>query len=410
MNLNLKNLNAQTNDPTTLAQMEQTLATRDQGWLDMELLRNNLEQTKETLANKDYSNITDVVVIGIGGSMLGPKSIYNIIQPETNKRVHFVENVDPDLVVQIERQIKLETTLFLVQTKSGGTPETIACFSYFLELVNNAGLTPTDHFYVVTDPADGHLRQMINEEGYKGFDIAPNIGGRFSVVTAIGSLMSEILGVDFSQLLDGYESVLSDNGKKNKILEWAKMSHELYKNDKQNLVVMPYSTRLKTLAEWSVQLVSESLGKKVDNEGNEVWTGLTPVPAVGATDQHSQVQLFVEGKNDKQICFIEVEQFDNDPMIPAQNMNNDDKFGYFSGTTFSKLLNTEKLATEQTLTEYGKANMTIKIERINEYSLGELYASFMLYTAYKGELMNINTYDQPGVERGKVLTREFLGN
>ena len=398
-NLNKLNLTPE-KDTLTLDTIDQSLQGKDQGWLDTDEIIKSLEPVTELA--KDLKNKHKyIVILGIGGSMLGPKCILKTLRKDSN--VHFVENVDPQLIADTESAIELDQTLFLVQTKSGGTPESIALFSYFLEKIKESELAIKDHFVFVTDPEQGFLRQFSRDNDIKTLDIPSNIGGRFSVITPIGTLASELAGLDTVSLLEGYQSSIEN---KKQAYELASHIHNLSEQGYTDLIIFPYSTYLKTFAEWCVQLISESLGKELDNDGNKTNTGITPIPAIGATDQHSQAQLFAEGRYDKQLLFIEIEDFGSNLTIPISSLGN--SFDYLEGVTFDKLLNTEKFATAEALTERKRPNYTLKINRLDERELGSMFGLMMLTTAYLGEMMNINAFDQPGVERSKVITRESL--
>ena len=172
-------------------------------------------------------------------------------------------------------------------------------------------------------------------------------------------------------------------------------------------VFMPYSSQLKIMANWYTQLLSESVGKQLDQEGSEVFAGVTPLPALGATDQHSQLQLFQEGPHDKLVVFVEVEKFASELKIPSL-WSTEDNLDYLKNKTFNQLIQAEFEGTRNSLTESLRPNITLKVDQVNEYSLGELFMFLEISVAFLGEILNIDTYNQPGVERSKILARQIL--
>ena len=265
---------------------------------------------------------------------------------------------------------------------------------------------------VTTDRNVGILRQLASQEGYKAFEVPDDVGGRFSVFSSVGLLPFAILGIDLRELLRGVRD--ADNEAQNRniyenIAAQNALIHYLMdiKKGKKQTVIMPYSTRLKYFPDWFCQLWAESLGKKYDNNGNEVNVGLTPIKAIGATDQHSLLQLFNEGPNDKVINFLRVEEFDTVANIP--DIFQYTGLAYLSGKSLNELINAEADSTMVSLTDYQKPNITISIPKINEYYLGKLFYMFMIQTAITGALYNIDTFNQPGVEQVKNYTYALMG-
>lgn len=389
----------------TFSDIDQQLQTRNQGWIDYPYNRSNTVFELKKFAEEIKNKYEYIVLLGIGGSMLGPKCIIDCLYTQNSPKFLFVDNIDPQLLYNIENQIDYSKTLFLVQTKSGTTPETIAQYLYFSEKIETQNLKTGDHFVFVTEEKDSFLRKIATQENIKTFSLPENIGGRFSALTPIGLLSAAIAGLDLEKFIKGAINSLES---KEEAFELAKMQLLLSQKGQKNLVIMPYSSSLKTLAEWCVQLYSESLGKEVNNKGEIINTGITPLAASGVTDQHSQIQLFKEGPFDKQILFIEIEDYIQKQQIPTEKIENEVNFDYFKNTTFEDLIKAEFLGTKQSLTESNRSNITLKINRIDEYSLGGLFMLFQLVVAYIGEMMDINTFNQPGVERAKIITKEIL--
>lgn len=381
---------------------------KNQGWIDYPHNKKIIEDIN-IFAKGVECKYDHVVVLGIGGSMLGPKCLVDALKTQSKPIVHCVDNVDPFLIEKISKDLDYNKTLFIVQTKSGTTPETIAQYLYFREQIDVLNLKSSEHFVFVTG-SDGYLKEVATSEKIKTFEIPKNIGGRFSVLTPVGLLTASLVGLDINELMRGGSDISKNEfgGGSTVALTLAGVQHFLAEQGKQNVVLMPYSSRLKTFAEWYIQLLSESIGKANDINNKVVNIGLTPVPAVGATDQHSQLQLFKEGPFDKQIIFVELGDYEAEVKIPFVKVKDQDKFNYFKKASFSDLIKAELEGTRESLTESNRPNITIKIDKVDEYHLGALFVFFELATAFLGEIYNINAFDQPGVERSKILTKEIL--
>ncbi|MEK7545093.1 MAG: glucose-6-phosphate isomerase [Patescibacteria group bacterium] len=353
------------------------------------------------------------VLLGIGGSALGARCIADALASASERgRLIILDNVDPALLSNATAGLDLARTLFLVVSKSGGTPETVAQYFYFREKTEATGLKATEHFVFVTDPEKGFLRKIAREEKIRSFEIPPEVGGRFSVLSACGLLPAALLGIDIHGLLRGAarqrEGIFHTSFQENHAYQLAAIQYLLWKERGVPMtVIMPYSSQLSTFSDWYVQLLSESIGKEKNLRGETVNVGLTPVKAVGVTDQHAQVQLFTSGPFDKFLLFIEVSESDFDLKIPVMYESEKD-FSYLHGVSFHQLLLTEKRATEQALTQYGRPNATVKISKLDSEHLGMLFMLFQESVAFLGELCGIDAFDQPGVELGKVLTKRLL--
>lgn len=370
---------------------------RDQGFPLLPKLPGPLLAVKKLAADLE-GKFENIVILGIGGSALGVNCLRDAIQgPYWNHhgspRLFVLDNLD--MIDEIEQVIDLEKTLFVVITKSGRTPETMAQYFYFREKVTK------DQFVFITDPDDGELRRIGKAEGIPMLDIPKNVGGRFSVLTPVGLFPAALLGMDIEALLKGAEDMAkcfySEDFHTNLPFQLAAVQYLLeWEHGVSMTVMMPYSTRLLTLADWYRQLLAESTGK----EGK----GLTPIRALGVTDQHSQLQLYNEGPCDKLVVFIEVEKQEG-PSIPEVS---NEALSYLSGLSFHKLLCTERMATAKALTEYKKPNVSLVVPEVNEYELGQLFMLFEASIAFLGEYYRIDAFNQPGVELGKTLTKDLL--
>ena len=364
------------------------------------------------------------VVLGIGGSALGPMAVqqainhpyYNEISREKRggyPRFYVADNVDPEKLVYLFETIDITKTMFNVISKSGSTSETMSQFMIIKKMLEEKlGEKASEHIVCTTDKENGNLIKIAKEEGYKTFIIPAGVGGRFSELTPVGLLPAAFCGINIKELLKGAavmdEMCKNDDIYKNPAYMYSILNYLSIKNGQNICVMMPYADSLKYISDWYAQLWAESLGKKYDNEGKEVYAGSTPVKALGATDQHSQVQLYAEGPFDKIITFIGVEKFKKSITIP-EIYTDIPSLGFLAGVTQDDLIKTEQIATEYALLKAGKPNMTITLPEVNENTLGQLLYLFEVATAFTGELLNINAFDQPGVEEGKNATYAYFG-
>jgi glucose-6-phosphate isomerase len=307
-----------------------------------------------------------------------------------------------------------QDTIVNVVAKSGVTAETMATFAVVRKWMTGAiGETKArDHFVVTTDPAKGDLLAIARQEQYPTFEIPPNVGGRFSVLTPVGTLPAALLGFNIEALMQGARNGAVQARQdffENPALAAAFIQFVLERErGKRILVLFPYSQPLWKFAFWFKQLWGESLGKKMDRRGNEVYYGQTPTAALGVTDQHSQLQLFIEGPNDKAFLFWDVKEFRHE--LPIEHpFSHYESLGYLEHKTIRDLFQAEKTATEIALTEAGRPNATVRVDRVDEQCLGHLIMFSQYCTAYAGEFYDIDAFDQPGVEYGKKLTFAMMG-
>ena len=352
----------------------------------------------------------NVLVLGIGGSALGPLALdAALARPNTGKRLIVLDNIDPDFIRDTLDTIAPADTIVNVIAKSGVTAETMATFAIVREWMTQAlgAAKARDHFVVTTDPEKGDLLNIARQEKYPTFEIPSNVGGRFSVLTPVGTLPAALLGFNVEALMEGARRTAIQSRKsfaENPALVAAFIQFVLDREREKNILVLfPYSQSLWKFAFWFKQLWGESTGKKSDRQGHVVNCGQTPTAALGVTDQHSQLQLFIEGPNDKSFLFWAVREFRNSLKI-AHPYSSFDSMGYLQGRTVAELFDAERRATEMAITEAGRPNATVYADRINEESLGDLIMFSQYMTAYAGELYNIDAFDQPGVEYGKKLT------
>lgn len=413
-----------------LAQLVQDLYARKdkpgdwRRWLNLgynEELRADLEKYAQSVQGK-YS---DMVVLGIGGSSLGGYALLRaLLHPYWNQlsdeqrggrpRYHFVENVDADQVSGLLDVLEPRRTLFIVISKSGTTAETMAAFMIakgWLESKLPAG-EAQNHFVAVTDANTGILRPIAEKEGYPTFEVPDDVGGRYSVFSAVGLLPAALCGIPLDEIQQGIrdlDKILQNPSlEENPAAQGALIQVLMYRREKKLSVFMPYSYRLAPVSDWYVQLWAESLGKKSDLDGDVVHVGPTPVRAVGVTDQHSQVQLFNEGPNDKIFTFVNVGKPGREISIPGQFMEVED-LNYLADQPMSRLMQAEFESTRASLTSNQRPNLTIELPAVDPYHLAQLLYLLEVQTALAGGLLNIDPFDQPGVELAKKYTYALMG-
>lgn len=377
------------------------------------------DRVKEVVAEvKD--GCETLVVLGIGGSALGNIAVQTALNPymynidETQRkgpRMFVFDNVDPAQFASFLNWAgdKLDKTIFNVISKSGRTAETASQLliirQLLLEKLGPDGFR--NQVVATTDAKAGTLRTIATEAKLRTLEVPDGVGGRFTVLSAVGLFSAAMCGIDIDSLLAGAaamdERVSRENFAENPAAINAAINYHYYNNDKKNSVIMPYCYALKDMADWYRQLWAESLGKRVDLNGREVCVGPTPIKAVGTTDQHSQVQLYREGPNDKLFTFLQVNEFDSDlTMGPTPDCAGE--LGFLAGKKMSALLNNEKKATEYALLHDERPCLTVLFDRVNAHTVGQFIYLFEVTTSFAGALLNINPYDQPAVELGKDAT------
>ena len=364
---------------------------------------------QDTTAFKEYAKTVkqkNIVVIGIGGSTLGTYAIYKFLKHSKTltKQLFFLETTDPiDIKSKVE-SIDLNDTLFVVISKSGTTVETVSIFKYIHSLVK----IDKNNTVIVTE-YDSKLNSYAKENDMKTFEIPKNVGGRFSVFSAVGLLPLAIVGIDIDELLDGakelHENFFSKKEFYNRIVKKARFITE-YKNRFNINVVFSYSSRLEGFNKWYIQLWGESLGK-IDI--NSTRQGLTPVGIIGPVDQHSFLQLIVEGKRDKIVTVIKVDDFDSNLVIPRVELKGLEELDYLNGIEFSSLINKQADATIESINNLNDIPCdVITIDGVRESAISALMYEYELLTSICGKFMYINAYDQPGVESGKIILKKKL--
>ncbi|MBL0171412.1 MAG: glucose-6-phosphate isomerase [Gemmatimonadaceae bacterium] len=375
------------------------------------------------VAEQLRGRFTDVLLLGIGGSALGPIALRTALRPlawntldlaarEGYPRLHVLDNVDPGTITTVLARLDLAQTVVLVVSKSGGTVETMAQYLIVRDALAGAvgEERAREHLVFVTDPDVGALRRIARAEGITTLDIPPNVGGRFSVFSPVGILPAALIGIDVRALLAGAAEITARAASNDPavnpagafaVLQWLADT----RHGRHIQVLMPYADPLRDIALWFVQLWAESLGK---TRADGAFTGPTPLPALGATDQHSQVQLFMEGPRDKTVTFVTVRGREADGPIPERH-GDIPELSYLRGHTLGELLDIERRATAGALAVRGRFNANIGIDAVDAWHVGALLQLFALATAYAGALYGVNAFNQPGVELGKNFAYAMLG-
>lgn len=364
------------------------------------------------------------VVLGIGGSALGPIMAFNALKhlhynelPPKRRggpKFYVEDNVDPVRMQALLDVIVPEETCFNVISKSGATSETMTQFLIIADILEKKGLSLPEHMIFTTDESRGNLIKIDEKYGgkFKKYVLPDGVGGRFSELCPVGLLPAAVLGIDIKGMLAGaaYMDTLCSKPTitKNPALACAALQYITMKQGKNIHVLMPYSDNLKLIADWYCQLWAESLGKAVDYTGKTLNAGTTPVKSLGVTDQHSQVQLYIEGPYDKVITFISVGKYACEMPI-AHGCEDIPDVGFLGGHTMEELIQAENKATAYALMRAGRMNYTLNMPEVNAFTLGQLMFLLEMQTAYTGAMLNINTFNQPGVENGKKATFALLG-
>ena len=394
-----------------LADAKRAMNSADLAWRDLPGGQEEIVADIEAAAADIRKRCDHFVVLGIGGSALGPIAVHQALAKGKSGIDFIVEdNVDPERLARVFGSLNLKKTIFNVVTKSGKTSETMAQMMAVADMLNKAGLPLCDHIIATTDAAGGNLAAIAREEGLKSYVIPAGVGGRFSELCPVGLLPAAVCGFNIRAMLAGaaYMETVCTRQEDNPAALYA-LLHVLGMKRGMNVSVMlPYADSLKYMSDWFAQIWAESLGKRKGLDGSDVFAGQTPVKALGVTDQHSQVQLYTEGPFDKIITFLRVEKFGNDLKIPAAFEYVDD-IAFLGGATFAQLMEAELSATEYALMKAGRPSVTITLREVDAYSVGALLYFFEMATAFAGEMLGINTFDQPGVEEGKLATFALMG-
>lgn len=390
-----------------------TLWDKPYPFMELPSKRFQFKEMKKLANNIKTKNIKNLVLLGIGGSSLGTETIFNaLLHPFHNlsedlrngkPRYFILDNIDPhkmNKIIDIIEKEK-ENTLLIVISKSGETPETTSQFMIFKEILSRKS-NFKDRVVIITDRNKGILREIVNKEGYPVLNVPEGVGGRFSVLTPVGLFPSIVMGININEIAEGANDMAIHVKKaapqQNMAIMLAAILYLMDKKGKNIHVIMPYCERLSGFADWFRQLEGESLGK--DN------LGATPLKSIGVTDQHSQLQLYVDGPKNKCIMFL---YSAHEKRGIPKSFPYIEELDYLAGKDLNELFYAEFLGTSLSLTEVKTPNFTLLFDEINDYNLGALFFLYEMAIAFLGYLYNINPFDQPGVELGKIYTKAIMG-
>ncbi len=350
----------------------------------------------------------NIVVLGIGGSALGGIALRNaILGPlhhiEEKPHLFFVDNIDPNFITQLLGSIDLKKSLFIVISKSGSTVEPMALFNLIKLKLVKVQEDWQKHMVFITDAKKGELRPIGKKEKITMFEVPSKVGGRFSVLSSVGLVPAALANMDINGVLRGAkkmrEFIKKSKPENNPALILAFLQYFLDKRRKKSMtVMMPYSNLLFRFGDWYRQLLAESIGKNKR-------TGPTPINAMGTTDQHSQLQLYNEGPNNKFLIFLNVLNHQEDLELGS---NLPKKLAHINDKKMSEIINAALIGTSESLAKNKRPNITINIPRINEETIGALFMLFEFQVALLGLLYKVDAFNQPGVEAGKIITKQIL--
>ena len=395
------------------------------GWTELPYNQQEIVADIEETAKNIRKDFEAFVVLGIGGSALGPIAIqqalnhlhYNELsdQKRNGPRFYVEDNIDPERMAALFDVIDVRKTCFNVITKSGATAETMSQYLILTDALKKAvGEGWQKHIVATTDHEKGNLIKLAKAEGFKLFYIPASVGGRFSELSPVGLLPAAVCGIDIRSMLHGAKCMdnrcKSENVWENPALLEAVLQMICMQEKHVNIqVVMPYADSLKYMADWFCQLWAESLGKNVTRDGVPCNVGQTPTKALGVTDQHSQLQLYTEGPYDKVVTLMKVGSFRKTTEIPHGCEEFAD-VAFLGGKTLNQLIEAERQGTEYALYKAGRMSQTITLPVVSASTIGQLIFFFEMATAYAGELLNIDAFNQPGVEESKIASYAVLGN
>ncbi len=403
--------------------MEEQRKAGKLGFWDLPRMPEDEVQTILDHADRLRGFADDLVVLGIGGSALGTTAVDMALSGGLRQvwprrqgamRLFVADNPDPRAFGGLLERLNLKRTAFNVVSKSGSTAETMAQFMVVRQRLEDAlgEQEAVRRLVFTTDPEAGNLRALARRTPYVCLPVPSNVGGRYSVLSAVGLLPLACAGYDVRALLAGAGEMarrcLEKKPQANPAYAFAALAVAFARQGRNILVMMPYASDLFGLAQWFAQLWAESLGKAQDLGGAMVNVGQTPVAAVGATDQHSQLQLYMEGPQDKLVCFVTLGNYGVDLEVPPL-FGDIEALTYLGGRTLAELIEAEAKATAAALAQQGRPSLNLRLPEISERSLGQVLFLLEAATVAAGGLLKVNPLDQPGVELGKKLTYGLMG-
>ena len=373
-------------------------------------------------ADRVRKRFRNLVVLGLGGSSLGTKALHQALNPKEYNvyprkgcpRLFLLDNIDPRAMADVIEILDPDETAVNVVSKSGVTTETLAQYLVCKGWLEEAlGESAKEHFYFTTDPDQGPLREIAAREGHHAFPVPTDVSGRFSVLSPVGLFPAACVGIEIAAICEGaahmYERCRVDVMEENPGLMYAALMYLMDLRRKKNIqVIFSYSTRLAGLADWTVELMAESLGKKLDEEGKEVYSGPTPVKAVGVTDQHSQAQLFIEGPNNKVFTFLKVEDHGAKLFVPP-GLEQGDDFSYLANHPLSEILESERVGMELALKEAERPSCLLTLPDISPQSVGQYITLMEFAVTIMSRYYKVDPFNQPGAEVSRNKAMSLLG-
>lgn len=414
-------------NPDEIEELSETLKQTFKGLVDLRKLgqlpfrdlpyqENHLDRITAK-ANEIRSHSETVLLLGTGGSSLGAACLLDALATSSfpsKLKLEIVEDLHPLSWKHLKETCSPEKTFMIVVSKSGKTIETLAAFLFFRQwMIDGVGeVGYRKRVIFITDPNQGPLREISKKEKIETFPVPPGVGGRFSVLSTVGLLPAACLGIEVKSLLAGARRMDERCEKGDVWINPAMMSAALHylmaKKGKKIRVIMPYDNRLRGYTAWFAQLWAESLGKRVSLKGEEVRVGMTPVKAEGSIDQHSQLQLYLEGPRDKAITFIAVEHSGAGLKIPRA-YETLPEMSLLGGKDPEVLLAIQRKSAEAALCDAGCPNLTLVMKEVTPDTIGQLLYLGEVETVFTGALYDINPFDQPGVERIKNYIQGLMG-
>jgi glucose-6-phosphate isomerase len=402
-----------------LVRVRETLsARRAAGTLRFANLPDDREGVRRVLAEAESvrGEFDAVVVLGIGGSALGVRAIAGALPQEAGApRLVVADSIDPDAFGPLLGRLDLRRTLFNVISKSGETAETIAQFMIVRDrLLHELGAVDYKrHLIVTTDARQGSLRQIVNDEGFRELVIPEGVEGRFSALSSVGLFPAAVVGIDVQELIAGAAELearrrAAESPGQDPALVLAGVLWLLAtRHAKRSVVLMSYCERLAETGDWFCQLWAESLGKALDAAGRTIEFGQTPI-RLGAADQHSQLQLFLEGPRDKVVLFLRVDDHAGNVDVPSTYQDLEG-VGYLGGHSLGELLNAEQRATEVVLAKRGRPSATLQLPAVTPFTLGQLLYLLQMAAVGVAVLADVDPFGQPAVEDARRLAFGLMG-
>lgn len=379
-----------------IARVDKRITEKTYGFINILSDKKMLKEMQSVFQSSRWAKT--LVVVGIGGSDLGGRVLQQALEEDRAAMdvIFHGDSTDPVAITRLLKQIDLEDTVFCIISKSGETIETITQYILFKSIMKQQSEEWAEHFIFITDSQKRILREEADKHDILTLAIPDDVGGRFSVQTTVGLFPALAMNVDIQRLLDGGKSIV----KEYKVLAQQIAADQFYllQQDICVNIMMPYSIQLEEFARWYRQMWGESLGKQ--------GKGILPIQARGPADQHSQIQFYTEGALFYSLLFIKINKRDDDYSLDDVDIP---AVSYLKGHTFHEILNAEQSSTALALKKLGRPSATLSIDSLDAFSLGQLFLLFELAAVYLAEMLDIDAFNQPGVEEGKVMMYALLG-